>query len=63
MNHAFETRDDRVLVLSEMAAYLRCHPITVRRMIADGRIKGWFKVGKDYRIRLDVLQQAVGELK
>jgi excisionase family DNA binding protein len=56
MNPAFETRDDRVLVLSEMAAYLRCSDQTVRKMIRNGRIKGSYKIGNEYRIRFDVLK-------
>ena len=59
---ASESRNDRVLVVSEMAEYMRCNERTVRRMIGDGRIKRWFRVGQEYRIRLDHLQADLMEL-
>jgi excisionase family DNA binding protein len=53
---ASESRNDRVLVMREIAAYLRCTEVTVRRMIKRGELTGWFKVGSDYRMRFDILQ-------
>jgi len=45
-----------VLVLSEIAAYLRCSEGTVYNLIKAGKLTGWYRLGREYRIRFAVLQ-------
>ena len=57
MNAAtIEPRTERVLVLSEIAKYLRCSEGTVYNLIKAGKLTGWYRLGREYRIRLAVLQ-------
>jgi len=57
MNAAIiEPRTERVLVLSEIAKYLRCSEGKVRSLMQKGELTGWYRLGREYRIRFAVLQ-------
>jgi excisionase family DNA binding protein len=45
-----------LLTVVEGAETLRCHPATVRRLIAEEKLPGTFKVGRAYRIPLKALE-------
>ena len=43
-----------LLTTNEAAAYMRIHPVTVRRAVLDGKLKA-LKAGKDLRFRKEDL--------
>lgn len=42
-----------ILTFREVAAYLRCNRVTLYRLIREGKGPSGFKVGSDWRFRLD----------
>jgi excisionase family DNA binding protein len=61
-NEAFEAGDRRSLAtLSEAARYLRIARSTLYLKLRSGPIQGAFKVGGQWRVDLDLLQQFLDE--
>jgi excisionase family DNA binding protein len=50
------TTEPEIMLLDEVAIYLRCHPSTIYRMLKQGKMKA-VKIGSDWRFeRAYVLQ-------
>jgi excisionase family DNA binding protein len=49
-----------IMTAGEVAAYLRCHPTTIYRMLRAGTIPA-FKVGYDWRFHRASIDQWIGE--
>jgi excisionase family DNA binding protein len=46
--------------VDEFAGTLRCHRVTILRLIADEKLPGAFKVGRNYRIPAKALETLSG---
>ena len=44
----------KIMTTKEVAAYLRCHPSTIYKLLRQNRLPA-FKVGSDYRFDIDAL--------
>lgn len=51
---------DDVMTAEEVAAYLKCHPSTVYRLI-KARTLPYFKIGSDYRFQKDRIQEWIAK--
>jgi excisionase family DNA binding protein len=49
----------RLVSTSEAAAYIGCHPLTIRRRIADGTLTGYRFGPRALRVDLDELEAAL----
>ena len=47
-----------LMTINEVAAYLRLHPLTVRRLAISGEIPA-FKIGKQWRIKRELLDRRI----
>jgi len=47
----------KIMTVHEIADFLRVHPSTIYRLIKDGTLPGMFRVGADWRIRQDALEE------
>lgn len=45
-----------LMTIQQVAEYIQLHPLTVRRLAGDGNIPA-FKIGRQWRIRKDLLDQ------
>jgi excisionase family DNA binding protein len=44
--------EDQIMIVKDVAAYLRVHPATVYRLLRQGKLPA-FRVGADWRFRQD----------
>lgn len=49
-----------MLTISEVARYLKLHELTVRRLAREGELP-CFKVGRQWRIKRDLLEKWISE--
>jgi excisionase family DNA binding protein len=50
-------------IVKEVSAILNLSPITIRRYIKDKKIKGFYKLGKEWRIEKEDLEKFIKEVK
>lgn len=55
------TTESPYLTVDEAAAILRCHPVTLRQLIRDGKVKAT-KLGRVYRIHRDTILPSDGQM-
>jgi len=49
------------MTVDEVAEFLRCHRLTVYRLLRRGQIPGAFRVGSDWRISSDKFEEWIGQ--
>jgi excisionase family DNA binding protein len=49
-------KDSKLMTVSEVAEYLRCHPATIYKLLKKGGIPA-FRVGGDWRFNPDAIDQ------
>ena len=50
-------------IVKEVGAILNLSPITIRRYIKEKKIKGFYKLGKEWRIEKEDLEMFIKEVK
>lgn len=50
-------------IVKEVGEILNLSPITIRRYIKDQKIKGFYKLGKEWRIEKEDLEKFIKEVK
>ena len=48
--------DSPIMDLPEVAAYLKCHPTTIYRLLAKDKLPAW-KIGRSWRFNLEHIEQ------
>ena len=61
--HIPTTSLSKIMTVDEIADFLRVHRSTIYRLIKNGTLPGMFRVGADWRIRQDALEEWVSELQ
>jgi excisionase family DNA binding protein len=46
---------DPIMTVDQVAAYLKLHPLTIRRLAREGEIPA-FKVGRQWRVKRELLE-------
>jgi excisionase family DNA binding protein len=50
-------------IVKEVSVILNLSPITIRRYIKNQKIKGFYKLGKEWRIEKEDLEKFIKEVK
>jgi excisionase family DNA binding protein len=53
---ASSSKVPQVLMLQELADYLRCHPATIHKLLRKGQLPG-FKVGSEWRLNAELIDK------
>jgi len=53
-------KEDNMLTIAQVAKYLKLHELTVRRLAREGEIPA-FKVGRQWRIKKNLLEEWIEE--
>jgi excisionase family DNA binding protein len=57
---ASDVDEVNMLTIAEVAKYLKLHELTVRRLAREGELPA-FKVGRQWRIKRDLLEKWIAE--
>jgi excisionase family DNA binding protein len=57
---ASDVDETNMLTIAEVAKYLKLHELTVRRLAREGELPA-FKVGRQWRIKRDLLEKWIAE--
>ena len=59
-NQGSEADESNMLTIADVAKYLKLHELTVRRLAREGELPA-FKVGRQWRIKRDLLESWIAE--
>ena len=59
-NQGADVDETNMLTIAEVAKYLKLHELTVRRLAREGELPA-FKVGRQWRIKRDLLEEWIAE--
>ncbi|MBN1935287.1 MAG: helix-turn-helix domain-containing protein [Anaerolineae bacterium] len=55
-----DANENDMLTIAQVAKYLKLHELTVRRLAREGELPA-FKVGRQWRVKRDLLEKWIGE--